>query len=333
MPYTRPKLSRVRVGVVGTGYFGRLHASKYVCVPGCDLVGVFDPDQERADAVAEAFQCQRMEAPEALFGAVDAISIAAPASHHFELARMFLAQGIHVLVEKPIATRLEDADELIRLARDKQLVLQVGHQERYVFARFDLPSLVSDPQEIICRRAGPFTGRNVDVSAVLDLMIHDLDITHQITRYRPDRVTATARAVHGNLADEVEAVVTSDDGTRVRVFASRVGDRLERSVRVVCRDREITIDFANRQFELVEFPEGNGAGGPRRILDPADVAGLPVLEELVAQDPLAEEIGGFVNAVATGARPRVSGEDARRALATALAIERAIGPLEREKPA
>ncbi|WP_422006786.1 Gfo/Idh/MocA family protein [Pyruvatibacter mobilis] len=333
MPYNRPKLSRVRTGVVGTGYFGRLHASKYAAIPGADLVGVFDLDAERAQTVADEFGCVVMGSLDDFFGKVDAVSISAPATHHYELASRFLEQGIHVLIEKPIATTLEDADRLIKLAREKQAVIQVGHQERYVFSRFDLPALVSDPVEIVCRRAGPFTGRNTDVSAILDLMIHDIDISHQILRYKPAEVTATGRAVHGDLADEIDATVTTEDGKTVRVFASRVGDKLERSVRIACKDREIMIDFANRKFELVEFPEGNGNGGPRRIMDPSEVDGLPVVDELVSQDPLAEEIGGFVNAVATGARPRVSGEDARRALATALAIEEAVGPLTREESA
>ncbi|MEQ8746857.1 Gfo/Idh/MocA family oxidoreductase [Pyruvatibacter sp.] len=326
MAYTRPKLSRVRTGVIGAGYFGRLHVSKYATVPGSDLAGVYDLNPERAKHVADEFSCAVMSAPEDFFGQVDAVSIVAPATRHFELAKLFLEQGIHVLIEKPIATTLEDADTLIKLARDKRAVIQVGHQERYVFSRFDLPTLVSDPCEIICRRAGPFTGRNVDVSAILDLMIHDIDISHQILRYQPQTVEATGRAVHGDLADEVDAVVTTKDGRTVRVFASRVGDKLERSVRIICDDREIMIDFANRQFELTE----KNADGVRRVMDPEEVDGLPVIDELVAQDPLAEEIGGFVNAVATGARPRVSGEDARRALATALAIEAAVGPLTRE---
>lgn len=330
MPYNRPKLSSVRAGVIGTGYFGRLHVSKYASIPGVELVGVFDLDKERAGAVAEEFDCKVMDSLEDFFGKVDAVSISAPATFHYELASKFLEQGINVLIEKPIATNLEDADKLIKLARDKRAVIQVGHQERYVFSRFDLPTLVSDPIEIVCRRAGPFTGRNVDVSAILDLMIHDLDISHQILRYKPASVEATGRAVHGDLADEIDATVTTEDGKTVRVFASRVGDKLERSVRIICKDREIMIDFANRQFELTEFPEGNGAGGARRVMDPSEVDGLPVVDELVSQDPLAEEIGGFVNAVATGARPRVSGEDARRALATALAIDEAVGPLTRE---
>lgn len=333
MPYNRPKLSRVRTGVVGTGYFGRLHVSKYASIPGSDLVGVFDLNAERAKEVADEFGCAVMESLEDFFGKVDAVSIVAPATQHFPLAKKFLEQGIHVLIEKPIATSLEDADTLIKLAREKQVVIQVGHQERYVFSRFDLPSLVSEPHEVICRRAGPFTGRNVDVSAILDLMIHDLDISHQILRYKPEQVSATARAVHGEHADEIDAVVTTADGKTVRMFASRVGDKLERSVRIICNDREIMIDFANRKFELTEFPDGKGAGGARRIMDPSEVEGLPVIDELVAQDPLAEEIGGFVNAVATGARPRVSGEDARRALATALAIDTAMGTVTREEPA
>ncbi len=325
MAYSREKLSRVRTGVVGVGYFGRLHASKYAGLAGVDFQGVFDVRAERAKEVAEEFGCPVVARPEDFIGKVDAVSIVAPATRHFPLAKMFLEAGVNVLIEKPIATTLEEADELIRLAREKSLVIQVGHQERYVFSRFDLPALITDPHEIVCRRAGPFTGRNTDVNVVLDLMIHDIDITHKIMRYRPAKVTATSRKVHGDLEDEVDAVIETGDGHTVRVFGSRVGDKLERSVTIICNDREIFIDFANRQFVLTEFPEGKGAGGARRIMDPDEVEGLPTLDELVGQDPLAEEIGGFVNAVATGAKPRVTGEDARRALATALEIDKALG--------
>jgi predicted dehydrogenase len=307
----------LRVAVVGVGYFGRLHALKYHGLADVALIGVADKNENRAREVGAEFNVPAFTAAEELLGKVDAISIATPATTHYALARAFLNAGAHVLVEKPLAGSLAEADQLIALARRNNLVLQVGHQERFVFARFDAAMLAGKPKDITCRRAGPYTGRGLDCNVVLDLMIHDIDLAHKLIDFKARVIRATGRAVHGNLEDEVEAEIDCGEGRRLHLFASRIGDHLERFIKIEAEDRRLEIDFTHRVFR---FEQHNGS--PTR-LGTDDAAAVPVVE-IGHQDPLGEEITAFARSTRGGPPPLVSGEDGRKALATALLINEAL---------
>ncbi len=235
-----------------------------------------------------------------LLGAVDVVSVCSPATTHAGIVRAFLNAGADVLVEKPIATSLEEADALIALAEARGRVLTVGHQERFVFARTGLLNYADAPVEIECWRMGPWTGRGADVSAALDLMIHDLDLVHCLIPGGVADVQARGRRLHGNLADDVSATVLFENGAVARMHASRVSPIRRRGMRAVYRDGVIEIDFITRQVKNTT----------QRLLN-----------DLQLEDPLGESVSAFVSAARLGASSLVRPEEARRALETALLID------------
>jgi len=298
----------IRVGVIGCGFFGGLHAQKYAEASGVNLVGVFDVSDEAARSVATGASTNVFDTADALIGQVDAVSITAPAAYHYDLAKRALDQNVHVLVEKPIALRLDHADELIALAESRSLILQVGHQERYVFEDFGVIGRQIAPKEIRARRAGPFTGRAMDVSAVFDLMIHDLDLIHQVSEAEIIDVKASGKTVHGEHADEVDVTLTFADGCEAHILASRIADQRQRDMKIVYPDGVVEIDFVNRTI-FNSTPEDL-----RTDFDGDEIS------KRIMGDPLGYGIGAFIEAVRNGTPPKVTGQQARLALETAIRI-------------
>jgi predicted dehydrogenase len=288
------------------GAFGRHHAAKYQAMDGVGLVGVADVCAQARRGAAVTHGVPVFSDWRELLGAVDVVSVCSPAISHAAIVRAFLNAGTHVLVEKPIATRLTEADQLIALAEAKGRVLTVGHQERFVFARTGLLDYDDAPLSVECWRMGGWTGRGVDVSVVLDLMIHDLDLVHRIVPASLCEVEASGRSVKSRHKDEVFAQLNFDDGTQVRLSASRVASLRRRGMRAVYSDGVIEIDFIARTVRNTT----------RRHLNP-----------LMLQDPLGESVAAFVNAASGDGQAFVRPEEARRALATALEIERACVPM------
>ncbi|MGF1456129.1 MAG: Gfo/Idh/MocA family protein [Alphaproteobacteria bacterium] len=304
----------VRVAVVGAGFFGGLHAAKYAANPDANLVAVVDVDGDRARAAAGKHGCRAETDLAAVLNEVDAVTVASPARTHYRIARQVLDAGVHCLVEKPLALDAGHAGELVRLAQRKGLVLQVGHQERYVFAQFGVLSRQQAPRFVECRRAGPFTGRAMDVSVVMDLMIHDIDLVHRVAEGEVADVSADAKFIHGDLADEVSAELDLACGTSGHLFASRNAPAKERSMRLIYDDGEIFIDFVNRTLtNTTPFPLEEAFGGEQN--------GLPA----IATDPLGYGIGRFLECVQRGEEPVVTGAHAAQAVDTALRITRAHG--------
>lgn len=299
----------LKAGVVGAGFFGGLHAKKYAGLPGTSLVAVTDVDGEAAQKLADELGAQAVASIADMAKEVDLVSIAAPAVYHYPLAKQALEAGLHTYIEKPIALSVEEADKLIQLAEEKSLLLQVGHQERFVFAAFGLLGRNRTPRRIECHRAGPFTGRAMDVSVVLDLMIHDLDLVHQAAPAPVEKIEAASKRLHGEYEDEVDAHLTLSDGCEIRLFASRMADERKRFMKIDYDDGTVEIDFINRTLK-------NTTGAELESAFEAREEGLPA----IADDPLGHAIGAFTYSVRGGEEPQVSGADARRALATALDI-------------
>jgi predicted dehydrogenase len=292
----------LRAGVIGTGAFGRHHAAKYAQMDGVQLVAIADPNAETRHAMAGKHGIETFADWRQLLGKVDLVSVCSPAVTHAPIVRAFLKSGAHVLVEKPIATTLAEADELIAIAEERGLVLTVGHQERFVFARSGLLDYADTPLEVSCWRTGPWTGRGADVSVVLDLMIHDLDLVHRLIPGVVISAEAFARSEHGAKADEVTGVLTFENGSQARLHASRIAHSRKRGMRVVYEDGIIEIDFMTREIHNTT----------RRTLD-----------DLRFDDPLGEAVATFVRAVRDGSEAFVRPEEARHALQTALMIEKA----------
>ena len=307
---------KIRTAVVGAGYLGGFHAEKYAALPNAELVAVVDLDLERAGAVAtrlgaRAFACHRE-----VLGMVDAVSIAVPTQSHYQVAREFLERGVHVLLEKPMTTTLEEADELIRIARESGAILQVGHLERFNPVLLALDGILADPRFIESVRIAPFKPRGTDVNVVLDLMIHDIDIIQDIVRSPIKRIDSIGAPVFTDEEDIANARIQFENGCVANVTASRISLKSERRMRIFQSDAYITLDFQNKK--LAVFRKGDGEmfpGVPNVTIDK---------RELGQGDVLKAEIESFLDAVAGNGRPVVTGEDGRRALETALLINRKL---------
>jgi predicted dehydrogenase len=291
---------------VGIGAFGRHHAAKYALMDGVEIAGIADPCLKARRAAIATHDVAVVPDWRDLLGAVDLVSVCSPAITHASIVRAFLNAGAHVLVEKPIATRLPEADQLVALASVSGRVLTVGHQERFVFARTGMLDYGDVPLFVECWRLGPWTGRGVDVSVVLDLMIHDLDLVHRLVPGGVCETEATGRQVHSRHMDDVSAQIGFENGTQVRLSASRVSNLRRRGMRAVYSDGVIEIDFIARTVRNTT----------RRLVNP-----------LVLDDPLGESLAAFVSAARGEAEPFVRPEEARRALATALRIEDSSVPM------
>lgn len=295
----RPKGS-LKAAVIGAGAFGRHHASKYRHIDGVTLAAIADPSAEVRKTSLATHGVPAVADWRELLGAVDLVSVCTPAQTHAEIVRAFLNAGAHVLVEKPIATSLDEADALIALAAGSGLTLTVGHQERFVFAGTGLLDHGEVPLEVSCWRMGPWSGRGADVSVVLDLMIHDLDLVHRLVPGAVADVKARSRALYGSLADEVSAMVSFANGTVARFETSRISDTRRRGMRAQYRDGMIEIDFVSRKI----------VNTTPRPLKPLELG-----------DPLGASVASFVGAVRDGATALVRPEEARLALHTALLID------------
>jgi predicted dehydrogenase len=292
----------LKAAVIGAGAFGRHHASKYRGLEGVELTAIADVNPEVRKGSFAAHGVEAVADWRDLLGRVDLVSICTPAVTHSTIVRAFLNSGANVLVEKPIATSLEEADALIVLAEETNKVLTVGHQERFVFARTGLLNFPDAPKEVSCWRMGPWTGRGADVSAVLDLMIHDLDLMHQMIPGGVADVKARSHAEMGRLADEVSATVTFKNGSVAHLETSRIAANRRRGMRAVYADGVVEIDFLTRKMRNTT----------RRTLNPLELG-----------DPLSESVAAFVKAVQQGTPALVRPEEARQALQTALMIDEA----------
>lgn len=296
----------LKAAVVGAGVFGRHHASKYQSIPGVELIGVADPDKAAREKAASDLGVPVHADWKGLLGKVDLVSICSPAVSHADLVRAFLSYGSHVLVEKPIATNVQDGDHLIAMARWRGLVLTVGHQERYVVAGGGLLDIKEPPRVVECVREGPWTGRGSDVSVVLDLMIHDLDLVHALVPGQVSDMSVEGQFVRGQSHDAVNAHIVFDNGAAVHLTANRAAAERKRLLRLAYRGGgEIVIDFLTRQVRNTT----------KARLKPLDLT-----------DPLADSISGFIAAIRLGAPVLVRPEEALQAVKTAMLIEDALVP-------
>lgn len=305
-------MNKLKCAVIGAGYLGKFHAEKYASLKDCELVAVVDINAEAAQLVAEKYGARAITDYRELLGQVDAVSVVVPTSFHHAVSKDFLAAGCHVLVEKPITVTVEEADELIAIAKDNNVILQVGHLERFNPAVRGLDSMQEKPLFIESHRLSPFNPRANDVSVVLDLMIHDIDIILALVDFEVEHIDASGTAVLTQGTDIANARITFKNGCVANVTASRISLKMERKMRMFRPCSYISVDFQNRV--LVKHRTGDKEMFP----------GIPeiVTEESVfeAGDALLEEIKHFVNCIKTGDNPLVSGEAGRKALATAIEI-------------
>jgi predicted dehydrogenase len=309
-------MQTIKAAVIGVGYLGRFHAQKYAQLDTAELVAVCDADIDNAQRVAEELSVDAVTDYKTLVGKVDAVSIVVPTQLHYEVAHEFLQAGTHVMLEKPITVTVEQAQALVDLAREKDVIFQVGHLERFNPAILALDKTLSQPLFIESHRVAPFNPRGADVSVILDLMIHDIDIILDIVDSNVTNISAKGVAVLSSDIDIANARLEFENGCVANVTASRAGMKSERKMRLFQHDAYITIDFQNKILGIHRKGDGEMFPG---------VANIESDEQAFEQgDALLSEIESFLNCIQTHQAPVVSGEDGKRALETAMEITRLL---------
>ncbi len=304
------KRKRIKIGVVGTGHLGNYHLQKYSKLENCEIFCVADAVKDRASKAAAIFNCSAVSDYHAMLGEVDAVSIAVPTGEHYKVAKDFLGAGIDVLVEKPICSEIEQADELIDLARKNKLILQVGFVERFNPAIMALEKVIKKPVFIESHRLHPFFERGTDVDVILDLMIHDLDIILKFVNSPLASVEAVGVSVLSDKVDISNARLSFASGCIANVTASRISSKTMQKIRFFGIEGYHSVDYQKR--EIVSLGKRiNGSGQLEIIQNNVEVG---------SHDPLEEEIRSFVHAVASRSKPTVSGDDARKSLELACDI-------------
>ncbi|MDI6797674.1 MAG: Gfo/Idh/MocA family oxidoreductase [Desulfatibacillaceae bacterium] len=305
-------MAKVRAAVIGTGYLGQFHAEKYAAHPDVELVGIVDTDLERAELIGKKCSCPFFTDHRQLLGRVDAASIVTPTGSHFDVSMDFLRAGSDVLIEKPITTTLAQADELIATANKAGRLIQVGLLERYNPAVLALAPLVTKPLFIEARRLSTFKTRALNVSVVVDLMIHDIDIIFSLVKSPIKSLAAGGASVVSRFADIANARIEFENGCVASLTASRMAQKDDRTLLVVQESGPIFVDFVNRSLTQLRPAGRQGAG------DATDMEASSQTFEKA--DALAHEIDDFVKSVATRQQPMVCGRVGRDALKTAIDI-------------
>jgi predicted dehydrogenase len=297
--------SPIRVGVAGAGVFGGNHAKKLVANDGANLVGIYDRDLTRATALAEPLGAKGFNDLAEMLAQIDALVVATPAVAHGGVARAAIDAGRHCLVEKPLAATHEDALVLCEHATAAGLVLQAGHQERYIFKAMGLLDVSEQPRHLEAIRVGLPSVRGADVSATLDLMVHDIDLARLLFRCEPISITAKRTAGSPDNPDEVEANLVFANGGTARLLASRAADERDRRMTITYEGGDVSIDFIAKSF----------VDGPGFGLFPDFATRIP--------DPMGAATADFLAAIRGEKAVVISGEDGAAAVGIAEAIDKA----------
>ena len=302
----------LKTAVIGTGYLGKFHVEKLATLPQSQLVAICDIDASHAKELSEKYAVVATNDYQSLVKQVDAVSIATPTASHFDIAEFFLESGVHVFIEKPISSTIEEADKLVQIAQKNNLILQVGHIERFNPAFQFINPQLDQPLFIESQRLTPFKLRGSDISVILDLMIHDIDIILSITQSKITDIRATGASVLSQLIDIANARLEFENGCVASITASRINSTTQRRLRVFQHDAYFNVDLHR---------------GICRIQKKAKTEMFPGVPNIYSQekrmekgDALKNEINAFLNAIINKVSPAVSGQAARDALAIAMQI-------------
>lgn len=243
----------LKIGVFGVGHLGKFHLNNWKEISNAELVGFYDPNDVAAQEVTEKYQVARFLDPERLIDAVDAIDIIAPTTYHFELAKMAIRRGKHVFVEKPMANTMQEAQELVKLVRESKIKLQVGHVERFNPAFLGVRQLELNPMFIEVHRLAQFNVRGTEVSVILDLMIHDIDIILSLVKSEVKQISASGVAVMTDTPDIANVRIEFNNGCVANLTSSRISMKKMRKMRLFQKDAYIGIDFLNKKSEVIKL--------------------------------------------------------------------------------
>lgn len=302
-------MSKPRVGVVGVGHIGKNHARLYAELPSAEFSAIYDIDAEKARQLAQEFETTAASSLEDFADRVDAASLATPTSSHFEVARKLLDRGKHLLIEKPIAENTADASALAELAAQRQLVLQVGHVERFNPVLGALEERLTHPRFIEAHRLSPYPNRSTEIGVVLDLMIHDLEIILHLVRSPVRTIDAVGVPVLSRGEDIANARLRFENGCVANVTSSRISPERTRKIRVFQENAYLSLDYLKQTGEIYR----RSATG----IDRSEV-------EIEPEEPLKRQLVSFIECAATGRAPKVSGFQATAALELAVEITKRI---------
>jgi predicted dehydrogenase len=301
--------ARTRIGVLGTGYLGRLHARVLTEMPEADVVGFVEPDDSVAQEVAANLGLRRFASATALAADVDCAVVATPTTTHFDVARELLEAGCDVMIEKPITATLDEARDLIDIASRYDRLIQVGHVERYNPAIAAVAPYIRDVRYFEAERLGVFVGRSLDVDVLLDLMIHDLNLVVSLLRQRVTEIRAVGVPVLTDKVDITNVRLELENGAVANLTASRVSQERVRKVRFFASDCYVSVDTKEQ--------EAKGYRLVGRSIQPLDLT-------VEKKEPLRAELESFLQCVRERSRPIVSGEDGLDAVDLALRVGAAI---------
>jgi predicted dehydrogenase len=302
-------MKKLRIGVVGVGHIGSNHARIYSELRNAELVAILDIDPARADEIGEKYKAKAVASLNEFAGMIDAASVATPTSAHFSIARDLLAQGKHLLIEKPITEKTSDARDLAQVAAEKRLVLQVGHVERFNPVLSALEQRLSHPRFIEAHRLSPYPNRSTEIGVVLDLMIHDLEIILHLVDSTLENIDAVGVPVLSRGEDIANARLRFASGCIANVTSSRISPERMRKIRVFQEDAYLSLDYQGQSGEIYRRVDGQ-------------ITREPVAIE--KEEPLRQQLASFVDCALTGGEPRVSGSHAAAALELAVEITRRI---------
>src|SRR5262245_8624985 len=302
-------MKNLRVGVVGVGHIGKNHARLYAETEAVDFAAIYDTDAATAREIGQQYEVHATNSLEEFSELIDAASVATPTSSHFAIAQPLLKKGKHLLIEKPIAENTTEASQLAELALQRQLVLQVGHVERFNPALSALEARLTHPRFIEAHRLSPFPHRSTDIGVVLDLMIHDLEIILHLVRSPVHAIDAVGVPVLSRREDIANARLRFENGCVANITSSRISPERMRKIRVFQEDAYLSLDYQNQTGEIYR-KIGHG-------IERSEV-------EIEKEEPLKRQLLSFIECARAGLQPKVSGFEATAALDLAVAITKRI---------
>ena len=320
----------VKIGVVGVGHLGQFHVKKFLAIKECEFVGIHDKNESRAVEISQSLQVKSYRTYEELLDNIDAIDIAATTTYHYELAKTALLKGKHVFLEKPITSDLVQAEELLKIAAEKKLKIQVGHIERFNPVMLQVEDEIKDPMFIESHRLSTFQPRGTDVPVVLDLMIHDIDLILSFIKSPLKEIRASGTGILTPSIDIANARLEFENGAIANVTSSRVSMKQERKIRFFQKNSYISMDFIAKHVTVLKKSAGIKDILPEILLGKTDFKPEQLIDTKnidaseAAKDALEMELESFVHCLNNDTKPVVDGRDGTRALQVAMEIVRII---------
>ena len=316
----------IKVGIVGVGHLGEIHLKLILSSINFDLIGFYETNQEKSDLISKKYQVKSFKSLEDLSKNVKAVIISTPTIHHHEIATFFLKNNIHVFIEKPITTNVKEANELVQLAKDNNLVGQVGHVERFNGAFTEVENLLN-PMFIEAHRLSNYPARGTDVSVILDLMIHDIDIILSIVKSKVSNVSANGTKIISSSPDIANARIEFENGCVANLTASRISLKKMRKMRIFQSDSYVSIDFDKSKPEIVSIVDYDNNDKYAMTIHNSDGVEKEIkiksLENL-SKNSIIEEHNDFAYAINNKLKPKVTFETGKMALELAFIILRKI---------